>query len=152
MIIRKAKIADAKSIQALLTGYAREGLMLSCSLSEIYERIRAFNVVEKEGEILGTSALHICWEDLSEIRSLAVAEKAKGLGLGRRLVEACVEEAHALGLKKVFALTYQVDFFKRLDFHDIDKSELPQKIWADCIKCVKFPDCDETALIRLLNE
>ncbi|PLY00343.1 MAG: GNAT family N-acetyltransferase [Desulfuromonas sp.] len=147
MQIRKARIADAKSIQNLLTGYATQGLMLSSSLAEIYDRIRAYHVAESDGRVVGVSVLKISWEDLAEVRSLAVGEEAKGHGLGRKLVEACLEEARSLGLKRVFALTYQVDFFRKLGFEEIDKAELPQKIWADCIKCVKFPDCDETALI-----
>lgn len=147
MLIRKATMADAKAIHGLLTGYAGEGLMLSCSIAEIYERIRAFYVAELEGTVVGTSALRIYWEDLAEVRSLAVSEKVKGHGLGRKLVETCLEEARALGIVKVFALTYQDAFFRKLGFSEIDKAELPHKIWADCIKCVKFPDCDETALI-----
>jgi len=151
MLIRKARIADAKSIQNLLTGYANQGLMLSSSLAEIYDRIRAYHVAEHEGKVVGVSALKISWEDLAEVRSLAVSEDAKGHGLGRKLVDACLDEARSLGIGRVFALTYQVDFFRKLGFKEIDKAELPQKIWADCIKCVKFPDCDETALIYLLE-
>mgnify|MGYP001194566925 CR=1 FL=1 len=151
MLIRKAKIADAKTIQNLLTGYANQGLMLSSSLAEIYDRIRAYHVAEENGQVIGVSALKVSWEDLAEVRSLAVSEDAKGLGLGRKLVDACLDEARSLGIKRVFALTYQVDFFRKLGFEEIDKAELPQKIWADCIKCVKFPDCDETALIYLLD-
>jgi len=147
MMIRKATIPDAKAIQALLVGYARDGLMLSRSLAEIYEQIREFFVAELDGEIVGTSALHICWEDLAEVRSLAVGERAKGQGVGRKLVETCLDEARVLGIRRAFALTYQVDFFRKIGFEEIDKALLPQKIWADCIKCVKFPDCDETAMI-----
>lgn len=152
MQIRKARIADAKSIQNLLTGYANQGLMLSSSLAEIYDRIRAYHVAENDGKVVGVSVLKISWEDLAEVRSLAVGEEAKGHGLGRKLVEACLEEARSLGIKRVFALTYQVDFFRKLGFEEIDKAELPQKIWADCIKCVKFPDCDETALIYTIKQ
>jgi len=151
MEIRKATIADAKSIQGLLTGYAREGLMLSRSLAEIYEQIREFYVAQLDGKLVGTCALHICWEDLAEVRSLAVGEEAKGCGVGSKLVDICLEEACKLGIQRVFALTYQVSFFEKLKFEEIDKSELPQKIWADCIKCVKFPDCDETAMTRALK-
>jgi len=151
MLIRKATIPDAKTIQNLLTGYANQGLMLNSSLAEIYDRIRAYHVAELDGKVVGVSALKISWEDLAEVRSLAVSEEAKGLGLGRRLVEACLDEARSLGIKRVFALTYQVDFFGKLGFEVIDKALLPQKIWADCIKCVKFPDCDETAMILAVD-
>jgi len=151
MLIRKATIPDAKTIQNLLTGYANQGLMLNSSLAEIYDRIRAYHVAERDGKVVGVSALKISWEDLAEVRSLAVSEEAKGLGLGRKLVEACLDEARSLGIKRVFALTYQVDFFSKLGFEVIDKALLPQKIWADCIKCVKFPDCDETAMILAID-
>lgn len=145
-MIRRARIPDAKAIHKLLVDYAREGLMLPRSLSEIYEAIRDFYVYEDEGRVLGTVCLHICWEDLAEVRSLAVAADQSGRGIGRRLVEACIEEAREVGLKRVFALTYQEEFFGKLGFRHIEKSELPHKIWGDCLKCAKFPDCDEISM------
>jgi amino-acid N-acetyltransferase len=94
--------------------------------------------------------LGICWKDLAEIESLAVSEALQGKGLGRKLVEACLHEARGLGLDKVFTLTYVPEFFVKLGFYEVDKSCLPHKIWADCLKCPKFPDCDETALMLQL--
>jgi len=149
-MLRKARITDARAIHQLLIGYAREGLMLSRPLSEIYESIRDFYVVEDGERVIGTVSLHICWDDLAEVRSLAVATDEEGRGIGRCLVEACLEEACQLGLKRVFALTYKPGFFTKLGFHEIEKSELPQKIWGDCMKCAKFPECDEIALIKHL--
>jgi amino-acid N-acetyltransferase len=96
--------------------------------------------------VVGTVCLHICWEDLAEVRSLAVAEDQGGKGIGRQLVQACLDEARQLGLKRVFALTYKPGFFEKLGFHTIEKSELPHKIWGDCMKCAKFPECDEIAM------
>ncbi len=145
-MVRKAVLADARTIHQLLNTYAGEGLMLSASLAEIYEYIRSFYVFEEAAEIIGTVRLQICWEDLAEVRSLAVASSAGGRGVGRQLVEACLQEARELGLPQVFALTYKVGFFSRLGFSEIDKAHLPQKIWRDCIKCAKFPECDETAV------
>ena len=145
-MIRHAKIKDARTIHQLLLEYAKDGQLLGRSLADIYENIRDFYVYEETGQILGAGALAICWEDLAEVRSLAVAAGQQGKGIGRQIVEICLEEAVDLGLKRVFALTYQPDFFKKLGFSDIEKSELPQKIWGDCLKCVKFPDCDEFAL------
>jgi amino-acid N-acetyltransferase len=145
-MLRKARIPDVKIIHKLLLSYAQQGLMLSRSLAEIYEAIRDFYVLEENGEVVGTVSLHICWEDLAEVRSLAVAGGRTGQGIGRILVQACLEEARQLGLKKLFALTYQAGFFEKMGFHYIEKSELPQKIWGDCLKCPKFPDCDETAM------
>ena len=146
-MLRKAQIKDVKPIQKLLTHFASRGDMLSRSLSELYEAIRDFFVIEEDGVILGTAALHIVWDDLAEVRSVAVAEEAGGKGIGSQVVQACIDEARALGLKRVFCLTYKPDFFARFGFRIVDKSELPHKVWGDCVKCVKFPDCDEIAMI-----
>lgn len=145
-MIRKARINDAKDIQKMLAEHASKGLMLSRSLAEIYQAIRSFYVIEQEGEILGIVSLQIWWLDIAEVRSLVVSESLKGQGCGRQLVQLCLDEAKELGLKKVFALTYQEEFFARLGFSIIEKCELPQKIWGDCMKCPKFPDCDEIAM------
>jgi amino-acid N-acetyltransferase len=145
-MIRKARIPDVKAIHKLLVDYARDGLMLPRSLSEIYEALRDFYVYEDGARVVGTVCLHICWEDLAEVRSLAVAPDQSGRGIGRSLVEECIEEARELGLKRVFALTYQEEFFRKLGFRLIEKSELPHKIWTDCLKCAKFPDCDEISM------
>jgi len=151
-MIRHARIPDARDIHQLLLTFARDGQLLGRSLADIYDAIRDFYVFEENGTILGIGALAICWEDLGEIRSLAVAGGHQGRGIGKLIVNTCLEEARELGLRRVFALTYQPDFFKSLGFSDIEKSELPQKVWGDCIKCVKFPDCDEFALaIDLLD-
>ena len=146
-MLRKARITDVKEIQKLLTHFANRGDMLSRSLSELYEAIRDFYIVEESGRVLGVSALHIVWDDLAEIRSVAVAEDAGRKGVGTEVVNACISEARELGLKRLFCLTYKPDFFARFGFSVVDKSQLPHKVWGDCIKCVKFPDCDEIAMI-----
>jgi amino-acid N-acetyltransferase len=146
-MFRKAQIRDVKDIQKLLTFFASRGDMLSRSLSELYEAIRDFYIVEEEGRLIGTAALHIVWEDLAEVRSVAVAEDAGRKGVGSQVVQACIDEAKALGLKRVFCLTYKPEFFTKFGFRIVDKSELPHKVWGDCMKCVKFPDCDEIAMI-----
>jgi amino-acid N-acetyltransferase len=146
-MIRKAQIRDVKEIQKLLMTYASRGDMLSRSLSEIYESLRDFYVVVDGGMLLGAAALHIVWEDLAEVRSVAVAEEAGRKGVGSQLVQACIAEARTLGLKRVFCLTYKPEFFGKHGFRLVDKSELPHKVWGDCIKCAKFPDCDENAMI-----
>ncbi|MCF6265512.1 MAG: N-acetyltransferase [Desulfuromusa sp.] len=145
-MIRHAHISDVRAIHKLLLDYANTGQLLGRSLADIYDSLRDFYVYEENGEILGIGALAICWEDLAEVRSLAVAAGQQGKGIGRKIVESCLKEATELGIKRVFALTYQPDFFKLLGFSDIEKSELPQKVWGVCINCVKFPDCDEFAL------
>ncbi|GLI37088.1 N-acetyltransferase [Geobacter hydrogenophilus] len=146
-MLRKAQIHDVKNIQKLLTHFASQGDMLSRSLSELYESIRDFYVWEEGGEIVGTAALHIIWEDLAEIRSVAVAEETGRKGIGTQVVNACIDEARQLGLKRVFCLTYKPNFFGKFGMRIVDKSELPHKVWGDCMKCVKFPDCDEIAMI-----
>jgi amino-acid N-acetyltransferase len=146
-MLRKARISDVKEIQKLLTSFASRGEMLSRSLSELYDALRDFYIYEEEGQVLGASALHIVWEDLAEVRSVAVAESAGRRGIGSMVVGACLDEARSLGLKRLFCLTYKPDFFAKFGFRVVDKSELPHKVWGDCIKCVKFPDCDEIAMI-----
>lgn len=146
--IRPARMSDVRPIHALLTVFATRGLMLPRSISSLYDHLRDFVVYEELGTILGICALHICWDDLAEIRSLAVVEEKQGSGVGAMLVESCLDEAKSLEIKNVFVLTYQAPFFRRLGFKDRDKQDLPHKIWSDCIHCSKFPDCDEDALIH----
>ncbi len=147
-MIRKARMQDVKSIQKLVGEYARKGDMLPRSLSEIYENLRDYFVfVEDGGDVVGSAAVHLMWEDLAEVRSLAVRDDRIGKGIGTQLVEACISEAILIGITKIFALTYKPEFFEKLGFRRVDKSELPHKIWSDCLKCSKFPDCDEVALV-----
>ncbi len=149
-MIRKATIKDVKIIQNTLEYYADRGLLLPRSLSDLYDNLRDFIVFQDKKTIWGVSGLHVCWEDLGEIRSLAVLPPHTKRGIGRQLVEKCEKEAIKLGLKKVFTLTYQESFFTSLGYQTIDKKLLPHKIWGDCLKCAKFPDCDEIAMIKKL--
>ena len=151
IMIRKAKIKDVSHIQAIINIFAKRNEMLSRSKTELYDYLRDFFVAEEDGEIVGTCALHIFWEDLAEIRSLAVKEEKQKNGIGTNLVKACIEEAYSLDIKKIFVLTYKTEFFKRFGFSYIDKTALPHKIWKDCIHCPKFPTCDEIAMILDLN-
>jgi len=146
-LLRKAKIKDAKDIQTLVNYYARQGQLLPRSLNELYESIRDFYVYEENLEIVGVCALHINWEDLAEIRSLAVKEERNGEGVGMRLARVCLDEAKSLDISSVFALTYRPGFFEKLGFQKVDKTLLPQKVWQDCLKCIKFPECDEEAVM-----
>jgi amino-acid N-acetyltransferase len=147
-MIRKARIEDVKKIHQLINQSASRGEMLPRSLGELYDNLRDYFVHIHDGIVTGTGALHICWENLAEVRSLCVGEVARGRGVGRALVEACVEEAKTYDIHKLFLLTYQVEFFLKCGFTITDKKVFPQKIWSDCIKCAKFPECDETAMIR----
>jgi amino-acid N-acetyltransferase len=150
--VEKAKIPDVPQIHKLINDYASSGEMLARPLSELYESIRDFFVIRDSDRVVACGALHVSWSDLAEIRSVAVAEDSKGKGLGDQLVDACLKEAAELGIKTVFCFTYQPGFFKRHKFADIDKMELPRKVWTDCFRCPKFPNCDETALIYHAEE
>ncbi|MDH5542893.1 MAG: N-acetyltransferase [Nitrospinota bacterium] len=145
-MIRDAVIKDANAIQQLIRVRADEGAMLPRSINDIYEQLRDFIVFEEDGKIIGAAATHIVWEDIAEIRSLAVNKDAEGKGVAKSLVNKSLETAKSLGVKKVFVLTYVPEFFKKRGFKDVDKHDLPHKIWSDCIRCHKFPDCDEFAL------
>jgi amino-acid N-acetyltransferase len=149
-MIRKAKLKDVKEIQQLIKFYSNRGIILPRSLSELYDSLRDFFVFVQNRKIVGICAHHICWEDLAEIRSLAVQEEHQKKGIGSKLVKACLEESKKFGVKRVFALTYQPKFFEKLGFKKVDKTMLPHKIWADCLKCVKFPDCDEISVVKEL--
>jgi amino-acid N-acetyltransferase len=145
-MIRKARISDAKTIQMLVNHYASTNIMLPRSLNEIYDNIRDFFVSDEGGKVVGCAALHISWEDLAEVKSLAVEESSLRKGLGKALVEKCMKEAKDLGINRVFALTLIPEFFKKLGFKTISKKKLPQKVWGECINCIKFTECDETAV------
>ncbi|MFC1535451.1 N-acetyltransferase [Thermodesulfobacteriota bacterium] len=149
-MIRKAVVQEVGEIHKLLNRYADQGLLLPRSLSDLYNHLRDFFVIEdrnKKGSIISVCALGVCWEDLAEIRSLVVTESFQGKNLDTQLVDACFEEARSLGLSRVFTLTYVPEFFTKMGFKEVEKSTLPHKVWADCLNCPKFPDCDETALI-----
>ena len=144
--IRKARIVDVPVIHELVNHYASQGEMLGRSRSEIYEGVRDYFVAEIQDQVIGCSALHVNWEDLAEVRSLAVNSESQGSGVGRALVLACIDEARDLGIQKVYALTYRPGFFEGLGFSRVPKESLPHKVWGDCLKCPQFPNCDEDAL------
>jgi amino-acid N-acetyltransferase len=152
-MIRKATTEDIKSIHALLMHYGAIGDLLPRPLSQLYDHVRDFLVYvdPKNNAILGCCALQFCWEDLAEIRSLAVRQDCAGQEIGTQLLEASFDEAKNFKIKKIFTLTYKIEFFKKFGFVQIDKSNLPLKIWSDCIHCIKFPSCDETAMLKELE-
>lgn len=152
-MIRKATIEDIKEIHRLLKYYGQKGELLARPLSKLYDHIRDFMVYEApDGKgILGCCALQFCWEDLAEIRSLAVHQSHLRKQIGSRLLTAAFEESRSYRIKQLFTLTYKPDFFKRFGFIQIDKAKLPIKIWSDCIHCVKYPDCDEIAMLKILG-
>ncbi|MBN1369405.1 MAG: N-acetyltransferase [Dehalococcoidaceae bacterium] len=152
MNIEKANIQDAARIHRMINDFASQGKMLPRSLSEIYENIRDFYVIRQNNMVIACGALHVIWEDLAEVKSLAVTQDHQKRGWGEKLVGKCLEEAALLGIPRVFCLTYTPDFFSKCGFKKVPKEQLPQKIWGECFKCPKFPDCDETALTYSFNE
>ena len=151
LIIRKAKISDADTMHKLIQHYAKEDLMLPRPLMGIYENIRDYFVAEENKTLLGCCALHICWKDLAEVKSLAVKPKHTKQGIGTLLVKQALEEASNINIKKVFCLTYIPKFFRKFGFRKIEKRYLPHKIWNECINCPKFPNCDEIPMLKCLR-
>ncbi|PID78055.1 MAG: GNAT family N-acetyltransferase [Deltaproteobacteria bacterium] len=152
-MLRHATLKDVKIIQKLINNFASENQMIGRPLTELYDHLRDFWVFEDDetGKVLGCCALQFCWESLAELRSLAVDKSFHKQGIGRLLVSKIKEEAAEYGMNQLFTLTYQPVFFSKLGFTEIDRKQLPLKIWADCIHCVKFPDCDETAMIHQIS-
>lgn len=147
MNIRQAKISDAPAIHALVSSYAELDKMLFLSMADIYENLQQFTVAEVDERVVGCCALQIIWSDLAEIRSLAIDKSFIGKGIGKSLVLGALEQAQALGVKKVFTLTLEEGFFKKLGFKEVPKEKLPMKVWSDCAKCSKQDRCDETAMV-----
>lgn len=142
----RATIHDAEAIHRLVNFWAARGDMLPRTMGEVYENIRDFFVVREDGEAVACGALHITWADIAELKSVAVAEDRQSAGYGSLVVRACIEEGRALGLDRVFALTYRPGFFERLGFQQADVMSLPRKVWNECYRCPKFPGCNEIAM------
>ncbi|MGE5618536.1 MAG: N-acetyltransferase [Sphingomonadaceae bacterium] len=144
---RKARIGDVPAMHRLINEHAESGVMLPRPLSELYENLRDFWVMEADGGLVACCALHVNWADLAEVRSLAVDKRYQRRGLGSALVTACIAEAREMELTRVYALTREAPFFESLGFVRIDMNELPRKVWGECIRCPKFPECDEVAVV-----
>lgn len=152
MEFRKANIKDIKQIHALVNFYAQKREMLPRALSELYENVREFYVVIQGDKVIACGALHISWEDLAEVKSMAVAPEFVRKGLGKKLLTKLLIEAKQLGVQKVFALTYKPKFFVKLGFRRIKKDLLPHKVWTECINCEFFPNCGEVAVMKVLKK
>ena len=150
-MIRKARVSDVVVMKQIISSYSKDELMLARSLSEMYENIRDYYVCEINEKVVGCCTLYVVWEDLAEILALAVKPECSRKGMGTKLVSACLEDAEDLGMKEVFALTYVPEFFATLGFKIVDKNSLPRKIWSGCLRCPKFPDCNEIAVVKSIN-
>ena len=151
-MIRKAKVADVEAVAQVINERAAMGELLPRSQHHIYQTLRDFVVYERDDQILGTGAMHVLWRDLGEIRALAVAGPWQEKGIGTAIVQTLLGEAAAVGLVRAFAFTYKPRFFERLGFYLVDKESLPRKVWGECVHCVKFPNCDEVAMVFDLND
>lgn len=151
IVIRRAVVADVPQMAEIINSFAAEGHMLPRSQHSLYQNIRDFVVTTSGETVIGCGALHVVWGDIAEVRSLAIVRDWHGKGVGRRIVEALLVEAHTLGLPRVFTLTYQPGFFDRFRFHVVPHESLPHKIWGDCLDCPKFPNCDEIAMLLDLD-
>jgi len=151
MKVRNAEITDAKAIYALINSYAERDKMLFRSLADIYENLQTFTVAELDDNAVGCCSLQVIWSDLAEIKSLAVDEANTEKGIGKMLVAAATEQARQLGLRRIFALTLNPDFFEKMGFKIIEKDTLPMKVWSDCAKCPKQQNCDEIAVIKAVS-
>jgi amino-acid N-acetyltransferase len=149
--VEKARIGDVVQMHKLINSFAENGEMLARPLSELYENIRDFFVIRMGERVIACAALHVNWSDLAEIKSVAVAQDCQKKGIGEELIKSCLKEARELGLPTVFCLTYKPGFFEKVGFSPVDKMQLPHKIWSECYRCPKFPNCDETALIYHLK-
>lgn len=149
MRYRKATFEDIEDIYQLVADYAVAGVMLARSRNTLYETLRDMVVAEDEqGKIVGVGGLHIIWDRLAEIRTMAVAPNMTRQGIGAEIVRRLIQEGEQLGVEKFFTLTYKPGFFQTLGFETITKEELPHKVWKECIDCPKFPNCDEIAMIK----
>lgn len=150
--VETARLSDAETIHQLVTFWAERGDMLHRPLGEVYEAIRDFKVARIDGEFVGCGSLHIMGSDLAEIRSLAVTESAQGKKVGAAIVAACLDDARAFGLERVFALTYRPGFFEKQGFRLAQITEFPQKVWNECVRCPFFTNCKEVAVVLDLRE
>lgn len=152
IVVRRAVVSDIPKIQGLIDTFACKDEMLHRSLNELFENMRDFHVAEDEsGDIVACAAIHVYWDDLGELKCVAVSPKVQGRGYGKLIVESCLDDARALGLRRVFALTYKPEFFGRYGFVVVERNTLPHKVWGECIKCHKFPDCHEVAMMNYVQ-
>ena len=149
--VRKAGMRDIPEVLALINDYAAHGIMLPRTEFEMSENIRDFSVAREDGKLVGCGALHFYTPISAEVRSLAVLPELKKQGVGRAVVEALEQEARENGLESIFAFTYAPQFFKKLGFEEIERGELPLKVWKDCLRCPKFHNCDEIAVLKRLR-
>ena len=145
--ITPANFADVRGIKAIIDPYAARDLMLPRTSEEIFENIREFRVSRVPSGVIGCVALHIFSPEIAEVRALAVHGDYRGVGIGSRLVAACLDEARSFGIPKAFTLTLEDGFFGGLGFRPVERNTLTLKVWQECYRCPKFDRCDEVAMV-----
>src|SRR5258706_67125 len=151
--IRKARMEDVRPLHSLLNYFADRRELLPRSLSEVYENLQQFFVATQGKKVVGSCAVYVTWDGLAEVKGLAVAPDYQGKGLGKKLLQTAIQEAKRLGVKTLFTLTIREGLFKKFGFKRTKKSELPHKVWTECVRCPYFPDsCIETSLTLQLGK
>ena len=148
--IRKARISDVENLLELVNGFAAQNLMLPRGHQYIFENIRDYAVIvddSRDSRIVACGSLHVLWNDMAEIRSMAIHPDYQKRGLGRRLADFLTEEAKQLRIKSIFTFTLSEDFFARLGFTRKLRDELPPKVWGECSRCPKYFKCDEVGMV-----
>lgn len=150
-LIQRAKLSDMPQVHKLITYFAEQDEMLHRPLSELYENVRDYYVIKEGDEVIACGSLHIVWDDLAEVKAVAVREDYQAHGLGTLIVSRCIEEAREMGLATVFCLTIKPGYYERVGFVQSDVMTLPRKVWGECLRCPKFPSCNEIALVMHLR-
>ena len=149
--IQRAALTDVPTIHALITPYADRNDMLHRPMSELYENIRDYLVIKQGDELLACASVHVLWSDLAEVKAVAVKEEYQSHGLGKMLMNRCFDDAREMGLATVFVLTHKMDYYAQFGFQQIDVMSLPRKVWGECLRCPKFPNCNEYAMVYHLR-
>jgi len=148
--VRKARISDVPAMHGIINHYAEKQLMLAKTHLQLYENLRDYSAAvdpSDETLVLGCGALHLYWENLAEIRALAVQPGTARRGVGSALVTRLIQEAREFALDQVFVFTYVADFFARFGFRQVEHRSLPLKVYNECFHCPKFNTCDEVAMV-----
>ncbi|HRY29316.1 MAG TPA: N-acetyltransferase [Elusimicrobiota bacterium] len=147
--IRRAKINDVRTIHKLLNGFADRKELLPRAISELFENLQQFHVADHGGAVVGCCSLAVQWDNLAEIKALAVADAYQGKGIGKKLLQTCLADAEALGITRIFTLTMKDGFFNKFGFKRVVKNNLPHKVWTECVRCPYFPEtCVEIAMVK----
>ena len=148
---RDAIMSDVDGIFHLVKSHTGSGVLLPRSKSNIIDELMKFSVIEMDGEVVACGALEIFNPNLCEVRSLVVSSQFGQMGLGRQIVDALIAKAEHMGLTRIMALTYVPGFFHKAGFRTVSKEIFPEKVWGVCVKCSKFNDCDEIAVLKELK-